>query len=58
LALLRQAPADATVVIYFSGHGYQVHSARGIHYYLMPAGYDLNQLEETAISGREFADPR
>jgi hypothetical protein len=47
---------DATVVIYFSGHGYRVESSTDENYFLMPAGYDINQLRKSAISGKEFAD--
>jgi uncharacterized caspase-like protein len=47
---------DSTVIIYFSGHGYQFKSPIGNFYYLMPAGYDKNQLPSTAISGAEFTD--
>lgn len=44
----------ATVVVYFSGHGYQVASTMGQVYYLLPYGYDLNRLYQTAINGQEF----
>jgi hypothetical protein len=47
---------NATVVVYFSGHGYQVKSSTGLQYYLMPYGYNLSALFETAVSGKEFAD--
>jgi hypothetical protein len=54
---LRQHTAtDSTVIIYFSGHGYTVTSSAGQMYYIMPFGYDLNQLCKTAISGAEFTD--
>ncbi len=46
----------STVLVYFSGHGYQVASPTGEFYYLMPYGYDLDRLYQTAISGAEFAD--
>ena len=49
-------PADATAIIYFSGHGYTAKTSIGKSYFLMPYGYDLADLSETAISGREFAD--
>jgi len=52
---LAQAPADAAVVVYFSGHGYAVTATVGQAYYLMPFGYDLHRLWETAISGQELA---
>lgn len=47
---------DSTVIIYFSGHGYRVTSPTGEFYYLLPYGYDLNRLYQTAISGAEFTD--
>ena len=48
------ADEHATVIIYFSGHGYEVPSATGPVYYLFPNGYDQEHLPETAISGAEF----
>lgn len=45
---------QSTVIIYFSGHGYQVASPTGEFYYLMPFGYDLAKLYKTAISSTEF----
>lgn len=45
---------EATVLIFYSGHGYQVTTSIGEFYYLMPFGYNKNNLPETAISGREF----
>ena len=50
------ASGQPTVLVYFSGHGYQVASPTGEFYYLMPHGYNLNQLYQTCISGSEFAD--
>jgi hypothetical protein len=47
---------QSTILIYFSGHGYQVASPTGEFYYLLPYGYDLNRLYQTAISGAEFTD--
>ncbi|MDG4597350.1 MAG: caspase family protein [Candidatus Contendobacter sp.] len=55
-ALATPAVADATVLIYYSGHGYRVTSSVGENYYLMTHGYDLARLYQTAISGREWAD--
>ncbi len=52
--LTQSTTPDATVIIYFSGHGYQVASPMGEAYYLMPCGYDVNRLYKTAISGTEF----
>ncbi len=54
--LAQRSDANSTVIIYFSGHGYQVKSSIGEAYYLMPFGYDVDQLLDTTISGREFAD--
>jgi uncharacterized caspase-like protein len=45
---------EATVVFYFSGHGYRVTASLGEFYYLMPFGYDTGRLFETAIRGDEF----
>lgn len=53
--LAQTAAADAAVLVYFSGHGYRVASPEGESYYLLPYGYDINRLAETAISGEEFA---
>lgn len=55
--LARRADEQATVVVYFSGHGYRVENggANNAAYYLMPYGYDVNRLPETTISGQEFA---
>jgi len=53
--LASRTDEDATVVIYFSGHGYQVEEKGKTNYYLMPYEYDVNRLAETAISGNEFA---
>ena len=44
----------SSVLVYFSGHGYRVTTTIGPAYYLMPYGYDVNQLYKTAISGAEF----
>jgi len=52
--LATKTDAEATVLIYFSGHGYQVASPMGEAYYLMPYGYDQKKLYQTAISGAEF----
>lgn len=53
---LARIEPDGTVIVYFSGHGYQVESSLGASYYLMPNGYDLASLFRTAISGREFTE--
>jgi hypothetical protein len=54
--LANRADEKSTVVIYFSGHGYQVKSTIGDFYYLMPFGYNIERLKDTAISGTEFAE--
>ncbi|MCB0040548.1 MAG: caspase family protein [Caldilinea sp.] len=48
--------SEATVVFYFSGHGYTVMTTIGQAYYLMPYGYSVSQLSKTAISGKELID--
>jgi Caspase domain len=54
---LAKTGAQDTVVVYFSGHGYRVsHPALGGQYYLMPYGYDVENLPDTAISGHELAE--
>ncbi len=47
---------QSTVVVYYSGHGYRVsHAVVGSTYYLLPYGYDINRLAETALHGDTFA---
>jgi uncharacterized caspase-like protein len=53
-ALARISDPQATVVVYFSGHGYRVAASLGEFYYLMPYGYDTERLFDTAIRGDEF----
>ncbi len=53
--LAQTAKPDSTVIVYFSGHGYQVESQYGILHFLMPFGYDQAALGKTAISGQDFA---
>jgi hypothetical protein len=55
-ALTQSTDPQSTVVVYFSGHGYRVASATGEFYYLLPHGYDLGRLYQTAISGVEFTE--
>jgi hypothetical protein len=55
-ALAESAGPESTVIVYFSGHGYRVTSPTGEFYYLLPYGYDLNRLYQTAISGAEFSE--
>ncbi len=42
--LAQSTTPNSTVIIYFSGHGYQVASPMGEAYYLMPFGSDVNKL--------------
>ncbi|GAB4195772.1 MAG: hypothetical protein OHK0022_12740 [Roseiflexaceae bacterium] len=46
-----RADPDATVVLYFSGHGIATPGS-----YLMPYGYRMNALASTAVSGAELSD--
>jgi len=55
-ALSQSTDPQSTVLVYFSGHGYRVASPTGEFYYLLPHGYDLDRLYQTAISGAEFTD--
>jgi hypothetical protein len=48
---LSAAPADASVVVYFSGHGVE-----SPDYHLLPYGYDLRNLPATCISGALFTE--
>ncbi len=52
---LALVPETATVLIYFSGHGYEFSSTFGKAYYLMPFDYDVTRLAETAVSGEELS---
>jgi len=54
--LSQSTNSQSTLLVYFSGHGYQVASSTGKSYYLMPYGYDVNALYQTAISGAEFTE--
>lgn len=45
---------SSTVLIYFSGHGYHVSASVGDAYFMLPYGYDVQRLKQTAISGAEF----
>ena len=51
LAEKTQNNSDATVVVYFSGHG-----GKMPHYHLVPYGYNLADLTGTSISGSEFTE--
>lgn len=46
---------EATVLVYFSGHGFQV-TKPFESYYLLPYGYNTENLSETALSGAELID--
>lgn len=47
--------SDATVIIYYSGHGGRIVSnGKPKDYYLVPYGYNPRNRPETAISGGEF----
>jgi len=54
--LAQSSDEESTVVIYFSGHGYLVSTPVDDVCFLMPHGYDLNQLKTTAIKDTEFTD--
>ena len=54
--LAQEADANSTVVFYFSGHGYQADTTVGRAFYLMPYGYDLARLYQTAVSGAELTE--
>lgn len=53
---LADVPKDSSVVVYYSGHGEQISQGNKNTHYLMTHGYDLDRLDETAISGSVFAD--
>jgi tetratricopeptide (TPR) repeat protein len=53
--LANSVKSDSIVIVYFSGHGYRFESDFADVYYLMPYGYDIKRLKETAISSSEFA---
>lgn len=55
--LASAATGEDTVIIYFSGHGYVSELPLvGETYFLMPHGYDVKNLAQTAIQGRELAE--
>ena len=55
-SLAENTTADSTVVFYFSGHGYRASTSMGEDYYLLPYGYNIQELYKTAISEQEFTD--
>jgi len=50
--LANMADEKSTVVIYFSGHGYQVKSSIGDFYYLMPFGYNIGRVNYPPMNWR------
>lgn len=52
--LAKRASSDSIAIVYFSGHGYRISSQRGVNHYLLTNGYDMSNLGQTAIHGREF----
>lgn len=55
--LIKQANhnPDATVIIYFSGHGGRLDQpGKPAEHFLVPHGYDLDRLADTTISSLEF----
>jgi hypothetical protein len=49
--LASAAQPDSTALVYFSGHGLEKPD-----YYLMPFGYDINDLERTTVRGVLFSE--
>ena len=48
---------DATVIVYFSGHGGRIERpVKPTEYFLVPYGYDPGRRPDTAISGLEFTE--
>jgi hypothetical protein len=48
---------EATVIVYYSGHGGRIESLDGSpEYFLVPYGFDWSTIADTAISGREFTE--
>ncbi|MBN1921707.1 MAG: caspase family protein [Anaerolineae bacterium] len=52
--LEHHSTSESTVIFYFSGHGYRAGNP-ATAYYLMPHGYDVAHLAQTALSGTELA---
>ncbi|MEM7133594.1 MAG: caspase family protein [Chloroflexota bacterium] len=52
--LAEKVDSESTVIIYFSGHGYEVNTGIGSLYFLMPYGYDISKLPSTAINETEL----
>jgi hypothetical protein len=53
--LAKQADGESTVIVYYSGHGYFVKGGGQKEYFLLPFGYELDNLASTAISDAQFA---
>jgi hypothetical protein len=53
--LARSAGEDSTAVLFFSGHGGRVKKGRATTHYLIPHDCDPDDLEGTAIPGKELA---
>jgi uncharacterized caspase-like protein len=53
-SLAESTSPESSAIVYFSGHGYRVKSAMGTAYFLLPYGYDEEDLAKTCISGAEF----
>jgi hypothetical protein len=48
---------DATVIVYYSGHGGRIERiGKPTEYFLIPHGYNPAQWNKTAISGKEFTE--
>jgi len=48
---------EATVIVYYSGHGGRIEGLDGSpEYFLVPYGFDWSRVADTAISGREFTE--
>ncbi len=53
--LAQKAPPDSTAIVYFSGHGERIERpGQADEYFLIPYGYDLQNLANTCISGVEL----
>jgi len=50
-----QESDDATVIIYYSGHGGVYQNEGSDEYYLLTHGFDLNDKNNTMVNGEEFS---
>ena len=55
LASYRNISKDATLILYYSGHGVRQKEAKSSAFYFCTAGFDKSKLDETAFSGEAFA---